>query len=251
MKSLFARMGGKSKLKKKIIKYFPPTSAYDTYVEAFLGAGHIFFEEDRDKKEVINDLDPAVYKIFKGFQKYDGDKIKDAVNGTYTKQDFQSIQRIKPKNDFDRFIKTYLLTKLSFYGRGKSSAMGEGKERKIKINPQNKYRERLQDVTILNQDYKKVINKYDSPRTFFYLDPPYEMADDSYYEFPDFDIYEMLDFIKKKKGYFLISFNVSPDVERYARQLGFKTQKIRTTYVDTLQGGANPRQVTELLIKNY
>ena len=252
MKPLFGRMGGKSKLKKKIIKMMPNENQYDTYVEPFFGAGSVFFALQHDfqnKKEVINDLDPVPIRILKGFKKYNGDKIRDDVNGQYTKQEFEKIKNSNPSSDYLKFIRDFILTRTSYYGKGIAYSLG--KTSKIKINPQDKYQESLKNVVILNEDYKKVINKYDSPRTFIFLDPPYEMSDDSYYDFPKLDIYNLLDFINKKKFMFLITYNYNPDVKRYADKLGFKTQQVSTKYVDPLQGRANLRTIKELVIKNY
>ena len=35
------------------------------------------------------------------------------------------------------------------------------------------YKNKLKDVTLLSENYKTVMRRYDSPQTFFYLDPPY------------------------------------------------------------------------------
>jgi site-specific DNA-adenine methylase len=42
-------------------------------------------------------------------------------------------------------------------------------------NPEKYLRaaERLKDVSVLHQDYKKTIAQLDGPDTFFFLDPPY------------------------------------------------------------------------------
>ena len=42
-------------------------------------------------------------------------------------------------------------------------------------NPEKYLRaaERLKDVTVLRQDYRKTIEQLDGPDTFFFLDPPY------------------------------------------------------------------------------
>ena len=48
------------------------------------------------------------------------------------------------------------------------------------LNNIDKYKERLKGTVILSEDYKSVIDKYDSKATFFYLDPPYENSKDLY-----------------------------------------------------------------------
>lgn len=252
MKPLFARMGGKTRLKKKIIEMMPNENQYDTYVEPFFGAGSVFFALPHDfqsKKEVINDLDPVPISILEGFKKYNGNKIRDDVNGEYTKQDFQKIKNSNPSTDYFKFIRDFILTRTSYYGKGIAYSLG--KTSKIKINPQDRYQQRLKNVVILNEDYKKVVDKYDSPRTFIFLDPPYEISNNNHYNFPQLDIYDLLDFINTKKSMVLITYNYNPDVEKYSEKLGFNTQQVLTKYVNPLQGGANLRTIKELVIKNY
>ena len=62
---MFARVGGKSKIKDEIIKLFPP---HKLYVELFIGGGSIFFHKDPSEYEVINDLDKDIFHIYKDMQ---------------------------------------------------------------------------------------------------------------------------------------------------------------------------------------
>ena len=50
---------------------FPETQTYKTFVEPFVGAGHILFRKPmyEHQREVINDLDNDVYLIFNGLKK--------------------------------------------------------------------------------------------------------------------------------------------------------------------------------------
>jgi len=62
MKSPISRMGGKSKLRSKIIELFPE---HKCYVEVFFGAGWVYFGKDKSKCEVINDKDKELINLFK------------------------------------------------------------------------------------------------------------------------------------------------------------------------------------------
>jgi site-specific DNA-adenine methylase len=101
LKPLTARVGGKVLLKKELINnYFPEVSTYKNYVEPFVGAGAVYFYKNKDnKKEVINDIDPKIYQILKGFQKYDAKRLRDDLNGDYTQSDFQKIKESKPSTE--------------------------------------------------------------------------------------------------------------------------------------------------------
>jgi DNA adenine methylase len=243
LKPISARIGGKVLLKKTLVdKYFPASDTYKTYVEPFVGGGSVYFYKNKDDhKEVVNDLDPFIYQLFKGFQNYAGLKLADDVNGDYTEEDFEDIKESQPKNDYDKFLKTYLLYKLSYFGKGE--AFG-----KPRINTSfTEYKERLKNVDILNKDYKEVIEKYDSPSTFFYLDPPVR-AQTGKFNFPAIDVKQLDKICKSIKGKFLLSLADKPNDELFK---GFNVVDVPTKYVQGRSKGGQSLKTKEYLIMNY
>lgn len=71
----FSRVGGKTKLRKKISAIIPKDSKI--YVEAFVGAGSIFLYKRKFDKEVINDLDKGIYHIWNDMKNH-GETLKNA-----------------------------------------------------------------------------------------------------------------------------------------------------------------------------
>lgn len=66
--------------------------------------------------------------------------------------------------------------------------------------------ERLKSVTIHNRDALEIIKYYDSPQTFFYVDPPYINTHHSHYEEYSVKNYiELIDVLKDCKGKILLS----------------------------------------------
>ena len=243
-KPLTARLGGKVLLKKQIVKkFFPNSIDYTTYVEPFVGGGSVYFYKEKDNhKEIVNDIDPNIYTIFKGFQKYPAEKIATEVNGDYTQKDFKKLLEFNPTNDFNKFIKTFLLNRLSYFSRGKTF----GKPR-IQSNFKG-YKERLEDVDILNEDYKKVIDKYDGPSTFFYLDPPYK-ASQSLYHYPAINLKELKKVVDGIKGKFLISIPDGNEVTKLFKD--YNIYEIKTKYVGRRQKGGQTVPTREILVSNY
>jgi DNA adenine methylase len=244
LKSLVAREGGKVLLKKRIVdEYFPEADSYSTYVEPFVGGGSIYLYKNKDDhKEVINDIDPEMIDLFKGFKKYEGEKIAGDVNGNYTEKDFEAIKKSKPTSEYNKFLKNYLLYKLSYLGRGVSFG-------KPRISATFKgYKDRLDDATILNTDYKNVIKNYDSKSTFFYLDPPVTKATGPY-NYPAINLPELSKVLKGIKGKFLLSLGKT----KYDKELfkGFKTVSVSTKYVGERTRGGQSYEVEEHLIMNY
>jgi DNA adenine methylase len=242
---LFGRVGGKFKLRKQIVdNYFYPDYENMTYVEPFIGGGSIYFYKKPSKLEVINDKDKCVTDVFKLFQKYDGKDIEDVINRDWNKEDFEKIKSSKPTNDFDSGIKELLLSKLSFLSLKRQYSPSKNK---LSLDIKNKYKDRLKDTIILNEDFKDVVKKYDSKNTFFYLDPPYEKSKGlyTYFNLPIKDIYDVL---KNIKGKFLMSYNDSEDAKILFKD--YYINYINAKYAEGTKGG-HTKKKKEILISNY
>lgn len=231
------RQGGKKNLKKRLIAMFP--TDYNTFVEPFVGAGNIFYSTPKVDKEIINDKDKDMYIIHKGLQN-DSQYIQDNLPRTISKKQFDIS---KDKTDVVNTLYRYK----SSYMSGGSSYNPSREGNKIALNFLQ-FGERLKGVKILNRDYKSLIKHYDSPTTFFYLDPPYEGA----HEKKDYkhtgvtpqDIYDSLQGIK---GKFMLSYNNSDNIKEIFSKYKIKT--ITTHYSQTTT--VKRRSVDELVITNY
>jgi len=242
--SLIARKGGKYLLKKIIVKNFPENYQDLTYIELFVGGGSIFFYKEPSKKDIINDIDPKLITVYKGVKKFNPDDINNSINGYYTKTLFNKIYESKPTTEYNKFIRQLILYRTSFFGRGENFGIGD---RKINSD-YNEIHQRLKKTTILNKNYKDVIKKYDSPTTFFYLDPPYEDSNKSDYDYPEFNFLELFNILKSIQGYFLLSYNYSIKVKKLFKD--YHVQIVKTKYSAGTKGGQDiPKK--ELLISNY
>jgi DNA adenine methylase len=244
----FSRIGGKSRLKKRIVdEYFPKDYENMIYVEPFIGAGSIYFYKEPSKKEVINDLDDDIITLLKGFKKYDGNEISKLINYKWSKKDFEIVKNSNPDDPYLKFLRLLFLKKTSFFGNSEVYTTPRHIHG-IRTNYGDKYNERMKKTIITNQDYKKLISKYDSPNTFFYLDPPYEKSTGLYAHdvLPIKDVYDTL---KNIKGKFLISYNDSKEAKELFKNYNIKY--IKTTYrLDPSKGGYD-KIIKEMLISNY
>lgn len=245
LKSIVGRIGGKNIIKKDIVNsFFPKDYENMTYVEPFVGGGAIFFYKRPSKKDVINDLDSKLISVYKGVKKYNPDETEKLLNNNISKEEFDSLKTSEPTSEHNKFIKNFILFKTSFLAKGTNYNYANHHPH-VDLNC---HYQRLKKVTILNKDYKKVIEKYDSPNTFFYLDPPYEGSTGSHYTHSSFNIEELYDILKNIKGKFLVSFNISKEALRLFKD--FNIYKIKTKYNVGSTGKKFTKKV-ELLIKNY
>lgn len=225
----FARMGGKSRIAKKLIAMFP---RHKKYVECFVGAGNIYFRKPKAETNVINDLDDDVYTVMKGLQE----------GGITVKRELMSKEywtTLKGKTDASSIIERL---KGSFFGMGRSYNKNL---HPIKTD-YTKFIEPLRDVIILNQSFEAVIKKHDGKDTFLYLDPPYESPKQKDYKdyVHPIDVYKA---VSKIKGKFMISYNDSPNIRETFKE--FNIQEIETSYCATKY--VSRRKKTELIITNY
>lgn len=246
----FGRIGGKTRLKKRIVKLFPKDYENMIYVEPFIGAGSIFYYKNPSKKEVINDLEDYVVRLHQGLKKYDGYNISDDFKKMlvrWNKNKYEKLKNSNPKNEYNKFLKDYLLTRTSFFSKTTNQSFGQNKNKIPKIDLKHKYNERLKDTIILNDDFKNVVKKYDSKNTFFYLDPPYENSK-NLYENETLPIKDVYDVLKKIKGKFLLSYNDSDEAKNLFKD--FNIKYIYTTYANPIKGGSD-RIKKEMNITNY
>jgi DNA adenine methylase len=240
MKAPIGRMGGKSKLKLRLIEMFPKD--YDTFVEPFVGAGNIFYSTPKVENEIINDKDKDMYIIHKGLQQ-NAEYIDKNIPREKSRSRFE---KSKDKNDVISILYRY---KSSFMSHGKSYDTGSKDQIQTDFSV---YGPRLKGVKILNQDYSTVIKKYDSPKTFFYLDPPYESSTgkEGVSDYKDFvspdDVYKSLQGLK---GKFMLSYNDSANIRKIFGR--YNIRKIKTKYTGIGKEGGTRRPATELIITNY
>jgi site-specific DNA-adenine methylase len=115
-----------------------------------------------------------------------------------------------------------------------------------------KYREHFDKITFVeNTDFQQVVEKYDSPTTYFYMDPPYWKTE-NYYSNHDFDVNDHLrlaDCIKGIQGKFSLSYYDFPQLSEW-----FPKEDYRWEQKDFSKAASTKKEKnvgTELLIMNY
>lgn len=251
LRPFFCRIGTKRDIADFVMDYFPEEKDYDTYVEPFIGGAAIYWKKEPSEHEVINDLDSELvgaYRLLKGIKSRDFrtdldsvDKIQRFVDGTQ-------------RSDADKLTYQIVNRCNHFMGRETGKIF-------MKSNPYAKlkkidaYQERMKDTKIENASYEKVIEKYDSPTTFFYLDPPYEEKQSTGVLYKhggkSFDYEKFRDVLAKTKGKWLLSINDSPNIRRIFKGFYYKafTVKAKSKAISIQTIGSKDRK--ELLIANY
>ena len=244
IRQAFGSYGGKRVLAHKIASYIP---YHKTYVEPFAGGGAVFFAKDDSPKEVLNDRDPEIAFMYRFIRDHTPEDRKALARRDWVirKETHERLKAMTPATDRDRFYKNYYLTRSS-YGKQRGESFNPANEG-VRIDfPANVERaqKRLHKVSIHNKDYSKVLKKYDSPHTFFYMDPPYPEK----YNFRDYG-FEEEKFLKTLKG-LKAKWIVSYPVEHVSVFKGYHVYRVKRR--NQMKGpGGNQEWVTEMMASNF
>jgi DNA adenine methylase len=278
---MISYIGGKATIGKWIVPQIP--NDIETYVEGFSGMFWVFFNMDLSKfpnlKTVVyNDYNRLNYNLMKWSKQYD--VLWEALShypcqqlgvvdtppeygemfNRFQQELFNPELVITDENSLEMACKYVYVLGQVFSGSKpeKASYMDyKGKYRckvlvfmdKLK-NP--KYREHFDKITFIeNSDFQEVVEKYDSPTTYFYMDPPYWKTENYYsnHEFDSEDHIRLANCIKSIKGKFGLSYYEFPQLLEWFPKDEYKWEqkdfsKAASTKKEKTKG-------TELLIMNY
>lgn len=238
MNALFAWPGGKSRLLKTLIDRIPE---HKVYVEVFSGSAKLLFAKEPSPAEVINDLNGDVANFFR-VVKHRAAELAEAIEHEIVHPERFRELRIEPINDeLGRALRFAYTTWWSYGAKGEHFAAGNLKEmlRGQNRRPIDTVREllmsgakRLQRVRIEQRDFADMLQRFDSPETFFYLDPPYVDFGDNgrYCALPTERRVELFQSLAGLQGSFLLSFDDHPEVRGLAAQHGFQAEEVETRY---------------------
>ena len=240
---LIPYLGEKSKFASFITPNIP--TDISTYVEPFGGMFGVFFSLDfskfRNVNFIYNEINYLNYNLF-DLLRYDIRFIEIIKGIKVDKERYQkALKEIFTETDRMTFAINWLivLTCSSPNEIGKDSWRGDTEFEVFKLK-WKAYEPHLNKISeILNSDYKEVISKYDSPETFFYLDPPY-MGREKYYinhDFSEKSHYELSSILNNIKGRFALSYYYFDGIKELYPNCRFESKK-------TIMG-------TEWLIMNY
>lgn len=235
-------LGQKSKYANFIIPSIP--DEIDNYVEPFGGGFGIYFSLDLDKYKnttfVYNDINYLNYNLFRHLK---SESFLSYFSSVKMDEKFYNLAKSMIYNCSDLEKAIYWLTILTcsvsqidiLNGTWKGDF--EFEILKMKVKQDKSYLDRINSVN--NIDYKEIIAKYDSPDSFFYIDPPY-FKKESYYINHNFygdSHIELSEYLKNIKGKFALSYLYFPMLDDWYSDCKFQ-------YFNSFMG-------TETLITNY
>lgn len=259
---LLRYFGAKWRLADWIISQFP---SHTQYVEPFAGSAAVLFKKHPSKQEVINDVNSDLFSLYSILRdKSKTKELKRLLEWTlYSRDENDFIKTHQHERTGDELedARRYIARVYMNIGGHTSQMTGFRVDNKVNGSvgyktTQNqyldvvrllfKYHSRLQSVIVENLDYQRIIEKYDTPETLFYVDPPYPKESRSggnyKHEFTTEDHRNLVDVLHKTEGKWILSgYHCELYDELYA---GLRTET-KTTIDMCLQ------QKTEVLWMNY
>lgn len=234
--------GSKWRLSEWVTSYFPE---HVSYVEPFCGGASIFFRKSPSAIETLNDLNKNVVTFFDVLRARPEELIQAIQLTPFSREEWKNAHGPTPDSQLEIARRFYIRSRMSFDS-------GEGKYRSgwryMKNNARCKSltsewndvsmlwsaARRLKDAQIECDDALRVIERFDSPETLFYVDPPYLF--DTRYRHVEYYAFEMSDnehitlanLLNKVEGMVILSGYDHPLYHGLYKDWGFEQKAART-----------------------
>jgi len=238
MKTPITYYGGKQTMLKHIIPLIPKHSLY---TEAFCGGAAVLFAKRQVEAEIINDLNGDLTNFYWITQMYYLE-LKEEIECTLHSRDMHAhaahiLQYPQFFSPAKRAWAVWALCKMGFASKLDGSFgydFGGGMPKKInnaKDEFTNQLCQRLEHVTIENRDALKVIETYDNPDAFHFVDPPYINSDCGHYEgsFNEKNMEDLLTLLSNIKGKFMLTMFPLDMITRFADRYDWIIHSIERT----------------------
>ena len=280
--NMLSYIGGKSKIGKWIVPFYPQDM--ETYVETFGGMFWCFFNMDLSqypnlKKVVYNDFNPLNYNLFQCVQ--NPTELKRAMDAISVQQVGVSVTPPQMKEQFVRFQSeifaegivvqpydyeiaakyAYVLTQVFSGSKPETSSFidlkGNYKSKfltfKDKLSKPDWVDHFIRITDVENMDFGEVIEKYDSPSTYIYLDPPYWKTE-NYYNNHDFDRVDherLANILNNVESKFSLSYYDFDLLHQWFPEDRFRWEKKEFAKAAAAKKNVKQNMAEELLILNY
>ncbi len=260
----FNYIGGKKLIAPKIVNFFPGN--YSTYLEPFCGSAAVFFAKKKKvDMEVLNDVNSNIFTFFEVLRDQTEEFQGYLENLPYSfelyKKYLIKYRANNYKNKIEQAAVFWFLANCSFAGKIESGiARGKDKKRSHPLTLKNKvrdilrFRDRLRNVYLENEDFQAVIERYDGRNGLIYCDPPYINAEHYYKasennKFGQENHIRLAEVLNKAKSKVILSYYLDELLkELYA---GWNFIEIPTFKSSSNYNALKAQKCTELIITNF
>ena len=236
LKTPISYYGGKQQMLRHILPLIPQ---HHLYCEPFCGGAAVYWAKEPAKVEVINDTNEQLINFYRVLQG-NFNALKKMVKCTLhsRKMHKEAWEIYSEPADHDQVTRAWALWVLSTQSFGSQLSGSWGFDRtkgSIALKVKNKKRlfteelsERMEHTQLECRDALDVIRLYDTPDSFFYIDPPYPGTNQGHYKGYTFDDLEAL-LIKLTtiQGKFLLSNYRQDLIDTYTNSEGWHQKQFK------------------------
>jgi len=269
--------GGKAILARRVLQLHPEPTVYDVHVEAYGGLASVKLNlppatRECPRIDIYNDTNGRLVHMFKELRDWPIPLRQLLQTTLYSEAEFELAKDMayyEICQPLEQARLTYILHQMSFGGQGGSFSESKRRTRRGIADVVSAHLgtihdmlpeivTRVQEWQILSRPALQCIRDYDSPRTMFYLDPPYlpetrakgSKATYGSHEMTYAQHEELLQLLLSCTGKVLIS---GYDSALYRKYLEVDNQWTRNEIeiANHAAGGSEKRRMTECLWSNY
>ena len=232
MKPAFSYYGGKQRMASKIVPLLP---RHTVYVEPFAGGAAVFYAKpwpgvgsSAHYREVLNDTNQEIVNFYRVLRDHPDALFRAACLTPYSRVEYTKTAREPIDDPVERARRWFVDIQQSFANVSRGGWRTSVYSRNQAATWQNACArllgaaERLHSVHIECDDALRVIERWDSPQTLFYCDPPYPGANQGHYAgYSQDDFAALVDTLNNAQGSFVLSCYDQPCVPDHWERFGF------------------------------
>ncbi|MFM6602916.1 MAG: DNA adenine methylase [Dolichospermum sp.] len=248
MKPLTSYYGGKQRIASKVLSYFPK---HTVYVEPFAGGAALLFAKPKPVvsnsnhyREVLNDKNDLLINLYRVDIEHRKELELKIQATLYSQSDHRkAIEITKNPDGYDELTKAwafYVNINQSFVNKlnaGWATGVSSNNHSATWHNKKLRLPEildRIKDIYVSCEDAIKCIQRWDSPQTLFYCDPPYLGTELGHYKGYTLDEFKLLcETLDNIQGSYVLS-NYPQEIEPQSAQ-----RKVEIEAVMTAKGKTN------------
>lgn len=225
--------GGKQNMLRHILPLIP---RHEIYVEPFAGGAAVFFAKKPVKVEVLNDTNDRLITFYRQL-KTNFDELNLMIQGTlHSESDYYRAKEIYQNPDDYQAVEiawaVWVQCNMSFGSKIFGGFAFGAEPKKISFFSQKGKIKKLNDnVFHFSRQFDHLPEIYNTPESFYYIDPPYLNSNCGHYGgWTEEDEERLMQWVENRKGKFLLS--------------GYPNE-IRNTYIE--KNGWNYKEITQSL----
>jgi DNA adenine methylase len=266
VKSTLRYFGGKGWLAKHLISLFPEDDSYTIFVDLFGGGGHVLTQKAKTSRiEVFNDKDADLVNfllVMAGPQREElKSRLRALPTSRYLFEKWQDewFAGHRPESDMERAIRYYYIQRMKIVphpneksGFRSSKTKCPATDYQHSIENIDSFAERFREVVIEQKDFRDIIDMYDSPSTFYFVDCPYVNKEHLYKgSFKRQDHIDLAKRLSRIKGKAMVTYYADPLILELYKDWRLETVDVAVGGVTKSELGQVRNRKTEYIFMNY